>query len=56
MSILFSVNSWRLWNREGDLLVGTTALKSATRKRTFSRRNFAESKEGQPSYGIYKNV
>jgi sigma-B regulation protein RsbU (phosphoserine phosphatase) len=55
LSILFPNRSWRLWNRDGDLLVGTNVVEPATRKRAFSRNYFLESRQGKPSHGIYKD-
>ena len=55
ISILFPNRSWRLWNRNGDLLVGTNVLEPATRQRAFSRNYFRDSRQGIPSHGIYSN-
>ena len=55
MSILFPHRSWRLWNRDGDLLVGTNVLEPSTRQRAFSRSYFVQSRQGRPSHGIYSN-
>ena len=55
LELLFPNRSWRLWNRDGDLLVGTNIAEPSTRQRAFSRNYFLESRSGKPSHGIYKN-
>jgi serine phosphatase RsbU (regulator of sigma subunit) len=55
LSTLLPYRSWRLWNRDGDLLVGTNVLEAASRHRVLARRYFQESRQGRPSYGIYKH-
>ena len=55
LSLLYPYRSWRLWNRDGDLLVGTNIVEPAYRQRVISRPYFLKSREGIPSNGIYKN-
>ncbi|MCP9775922.1 SpoIIE family protein phosphatase [Cyanobium sp. HWJ4-Hawea] len=55
LNILFPYRSWRLWSRDGDLLVGTNVTKPVTRKYAFSRSYFLKSRQGEPAYGIYQN-
>ena len=55
LSLLYPYRSWRLWNRDGDLLVGTNVVEPAYRQRVLSRPYFLKSREGIPSNGIYKN-
>ena len=55
LSLLYPYRSWRLWNRDGDLLVGTNVFEPAYRARILSRPYFQKSRDGIPSNGIYAN-
>jgi len=55
LSLLYPYRSWRLWTRDGDLLVGTNVFEPAHRSRILSRPYFQKSRDGIPSNGIYAN-
>jgi len=52
---LYPYRSWRLWNRDGDLLAGTNIEAPSSRAHAFTRPFFLKAREGIASNGIHNN-